>query len=250
VNKYRKGAERYIEPVANAFVGWNPNNLTWMSLVVAILAGTSIYLSGNNPLISGNRYPLLFIGALLILLSSMFDALDGAVARRRGMQSPQGDYLDHVLDRMSDVVVFIGISLSSLCDDAIGLISVIVILLASYMGTQAQAVGAGRDYSGFGRADRIILVTGGVIFQGFASIFGWDILGWTILELVMIILAILSGYTIIVRGRAAWKELDGPAVSTDTQGTPSADASEDKGDDVTSDTGTEEPETDQGDKDE
>ena len=102
---------------------------------------------------------LLPLASALVITSGFFDALDGKVARLTGRTSKRGDLLDHILDRYSDVVMIGAIAVSAWCNPYIGLLALTGVLLTSYMGTQAQAVGAGRLYSGLlGRADRLVLL--------------------------------------------------------------------------------------------
>ena len=76
-----------------------------------------------------------------------------------GRASLKGDFLDHVLDRVSDVLILGGLMFSGWCRSDLAAVALVVTLLVSYMGTQAQAVGCGRIYGGImGRTDRMVLV--------------------------------------------------------------------------------------------
>jgi archaetidylinositol phosphate synthase len=127
-------------------------------LVFAVLAGVLYWSSGLW--VPEGRYPWLLLGALAMVgLNSIADSLDGAIARRSGRTTAVGDFLDHTFDRFSDILILTGIALSSYCNVIFGLTTVIFVLLSSYMGTQAQALGCGRNYSGvMGRADRMVLL--------------------------------------------------------------------------------------------
>jgi archaetidylinositol phosphate synthase len=66
--------------------------------------------------------------------------------------------LDHVLDRYADLAVLVGLT-AGVGQWALGLAAVTGVLMTSYLGTQIQAVGIGREYGGLlGRADRLALV--------------------------------------------------------------------------------------------
>jgi len=107
---------------------------------------------------SYDNWVLLPISAVVVLVSGFFDGLDGKVARLAGMADRRGDFLDHVLDRYADVLMIGGVAVSAWCSPYLGMMALIGVLLTSYMGTQAQAVGAKRMYAGLlGRADRIVL---------------------------------------------------------------------------------------------
>lgn len=202
----RNDAEVILDPFAKAFRRVNPNTLSWTAFLFAIAAGISIYFSYWV-------HPLLIATSILIILNGFFDALDGKVARLSGRASKSGDFVDHVLDRYADVLMIGLIAVSPWCNPYIGILAIIGVLLTSYMGTQAQAVGAGRLYSGLlGRADRIVilffapLVQWGLIFLGSETI-GFDKLQFTIFELVMLWFAIVGNLTAVQRAYVIWKKI-------------------------------------------
>jgi archaetidylinositol phosphate synthase len=200
LNEYRGKADPYLMPLAGRLKNTNPNTLTWIGLIFAILAGISIYLS---------NIWLLPIASLMIFISSLFDALDGKVAKITGRTSKRGDFLDHVFDRYGDVFILGGIMLSSFCNQLIGILAIIGILLTSYVGTQGQAVGVGRIYGGIlGRAERMVILMIIPIFQLLFSLeFEGKIWIFTPFEYVMILFAIAGNITAIQRGIIIWKKL-------------------------------------------
>jgi len=218
VDKYRSSGKKYLDPVAEKFKGYNPNTLTMISLVFAFLAGLSFYLADRITIESFFDPPerahiMLIFASLFVFLNAGFDAVDGAVARLTGRASRRGDFVDHAIDRYADIFILGGIMLSPYCDTLIGALAIIAVLLTSYMGTQAQALGCGRDYSGvLGRADRLILLL-------FAPLIQYLILGkytdgavpwlfdFTFLEIIMIWFFIAGNYTALHRARAIWIEL-------------------------------------------
>ncbi|WP_372887715.1 CDP-alcohol phosphatidyltransferase family protein, partial [Shimia sp.] len=74
--------------------GFTPNQVTFAGLVLIVLASLA-YLWHGAPLVYG----------LTLALSFAFDALDGAVARRRDMRSHAGGYFDAVVDRYQELAV-------------------------------------------------------------------------------------------------------------------------------------------------
>ena len=86
-----------LTPMANALTRFSPNSISGMSLVIAFLAALATFYSPDHWQI------LLPLAAVLVLVSGLFDALDGKVARLTGKTSKRGDFLDHVLDRYADV---------------------------------------------------------------------------------------------------------------------------------------------------
>lgn len=132
----------------------NPNYITALAFVAALIAGFAFWQGA------------LALGGLAVLLNGFFDALDGEIARKFG-QSKFGDFLDHTLDRLADVVIFIGLALNPLIPIWLGLGGAITTLLVSYLGTQAHALIGKRVYTAIiGRADRLLLLgIGGIVGQ-------------------------------------------------------------------------------------
>jgi len=205
LNKYREQADLIIVPIAKKFKRVNPNVISFLSLIFALLAGISFYLS---------HAPIYVVsGGIFVLLNSLFDALDGKVAKITGKQSKRGDFLDHTIDRYSDIFILLGIILGPLSRTWLGIFAIIGVLMTSYMGTQADAVGVSRDYGGIaGRAERLLLL----IFFSFLYFLlfetGWTtfkILNWELrlFELLMIWFAIAGNLTAVFRGLNSWSDL-------------------------------------------
>jgi archaetidylinositol phosphate synthase len=140
-----------MDPVAKAMIKVHPNYISFMAIILAAAAGAMLFYSFDH-------WILLPISAMVVLVSGFLDGLDGKVARLAGIADRRGDFLDHVLDRYADMLMIGGVAVSAWCSPYLGMMALIGVLLTSYMGTQAQAVGAKRMYAGIlGRADRIVL---------------------------------------------------------------------------------------------
>jgi archaetidylinositol phosphate synthase len=189
-------AEDAFEPVVAAFesVGATPNQVSVLSFLVAVAAAGSFYTVTTAGYIGGS---------LLVALSGLLDGVDGQLARRTGTASESGDMLDHTLDRYSDLALLAGIA-GGVAAWALGFFAVTGVFLTSYMGTQAQAVGAGRDYGGLlGRADRMALIILGGIVQPFVPL----VEGLTALEWLLVVFGVVGNLTALQRFRASWNEL-------------------------------------------
>jgi archaetidylinositol phosphate synthase len=154
----------------------------------------------------------LLVAAVLVALSGIFDALDGKVARISSKASKRGDFVDHVIDRYSDAIILSAIAVSAICPVSFGLFGVVGVLLASYMGTQAQALGLGREYRGIlGRADRLaVLIAASLImylFQMSGSDAVSDIFGYSLIAWMMIYFGLAGNITALQRARLIWKSL-------------------------------------------
>jgi archaetidylinositol phosphate synthase len=200
LNNYRGSAEPYLVPLAKRMRNVNPNTITWIAFLFAVLAGLFFYL---------NNIWFLLLAVLCIFANALLDALDGKVAKIFGKTSKRGDFLDHVLDRYADVIIIGGIMLSVHCHWFIGLLAMLGVIFASYMGTQAQALGLKRDYGGIlGRADRlvILIIVPLIQFLTYITLNGrlWM---FTPIEYAMIWFAIAGHVTAIQRGIRAWDRL-------------------------------------------
>jgi len=153
LEEYRARVAPYVARLARPFLGWSPNSLSGLAFGCAAAAAAVAALVRWTT-------PLLFLAvAVLIFLAGLFDVLDGAVARATGRTSRRGDFLDHVLDRYADLVIVLGIAVSGYANPILALLALASLLLTSYMGTQAQAVGIGRAYAGLlTRADRLVVL--------------------------------------------------------------------------------------------
>lgn len=198
LDKKRSTVDPLVTIIAKRFSHVHPDLLTWSALIFAVIAGLFFYFSSpqNEPM---NYFLLLAV--LFIFLNGLFDAIDGKVATLAHKESVKGDFLDHALDRYADVFIVGGLALSPWCDPRIGLLALVGMLLTSYMGTQAQAVGYKREYSGLlGRADRLVLLMIFPVLQhislsfSFTLPFNISLLGW-----VLIYFAVVGNITAIQR---------------------------------------------------
>jgi phosphatidylglycerophosphate synthase len=214
LNDYRDVGDRVFGPVAELMRDRDPNTLTWLSLGFALVSGMAFAISGWWPVDLGGFpfYWLLFLAAACAFINGGLDVLDGKVARITGKVSARGDFLDHVIDRVADVLMMGGIMLSAFCDVLIGATAIIVTLLVSYMGTQAQAVGCGRNYGGImGRADRMVMIIVVPLLQLGYNFFRPDgripYVELTFLDMMMLIFIVTGIATVFLRGKASWDEL-------------------------------------------
>ena len=202
LDRYRGIADAFLLPVARRLIRVNPNLVSWIAFLAAAGAGIGLYLGGSG---------FLGLALLLILVNSYLDALDGKIAKLAGKASARGDFLDHVLDRYADVLMLGGVALGRYCRLEIGALAILGVLLTSYMGTQAQAVGQGRAYGGIlGRADRLVLLFLGGLLQWLVAPSGGLSIGigavaFGPLEWFMVLFAVLGHLTAVQRAIAIWR---------------------------------------------
>jgi archaetidylinositol phosphate synthase len=203
LDKKRKNVDPFLTKVAKMFIKVNPNLLSLLSLLSAFIAGIFFYIS--SPEFELVNYYLL-IAVLFVFINGFFDAIDGKVAKLSKKASLKGDFIDHAIDRYADVFILAGIVLSSWCRyNSIGLFALVGMLLTSYMGTQAQAIGYKREYSGLlGRADRLALLMIIPIIQHVLLLFdifefNFYFYSFNLLELILIYFAVIGNVTAIQR---------------------------------------------------
>ncbi|MEE2747627.1 MAG: CDP-alcohol phosphatidyltransferase family protein [Candidatus Thermoplasmatota archaeon] len=216
--KARGAHTRLLKPIVDRMSNVDPSTLTWISVLFAAGCCYLIATAGRD---TDGGWRL--IGAFaLLLIAAELDALDGAVARAYDKVSKYGDWLDHTIDRLVDIALLVAIGLNSEWTvHWLGWAAATLTLLGSYMGTQAQSVGLGRNYGGFGRADRLVVTFVGLIwgaimaFNGTedyatvtldTSLFDYDI-GINALSAVLIISLVGGIWTFLKRAAAARREL-------------------------------------------
>jgi len=202
----RNRVDFIMDPSARLLRNVHPNTISLLALLIAVPASLMLFFSDR-------WYPLLIAAALTVLLSGFFDGLDGKVARLSGKVSKKGDFVDHVLDRYADVFLIGAVAISSWCNPYIGVVAIIGVLLTSYMGTQAQAVGVGRHYGGvLGRADRMVLLIAMPILQFLllssgSSSLDLGVIQTNFLEIMMIWFAVVGNITAVQRAWTTFRAL-------------------------------------------
>ncbi|OUJ18367.1 Phosphatidylglycerophosphate synthase PgsA [Methanonatronarchaeum thermophilum] len=187
LNRLRPLASQTTQPITKKLAQKNitPDQLSITSLIAAILSAIA-YILGN-----------LILAGTLVLINSILDLLDGELARTLGTTNRKGDFVDHIIDRYADILILTGITLSPYAPTELGIIAITTVLMTSYLGTQAQAVGAGRVYSGLlGRANRLVLI---ILATYLTAIYPTNINRYTILGWLLIIFITLGIITIIQR---------------------------------------------------
>ncbi|MEM3011684.1 MAG: archaetidylinositol phosphate synthase [Candidatus Bathyarchaeia archaeon] len=165
-------------------LGLKPNHITLLGIIFATVSSASYASTQNNKL-------FLLIAIIFLLFSGFCDAIDGVLARLYGQTTQLGGFLDSVLDRYADVLIFGGIMLGNLCNLFWGLAALSGSLLVSYSRARAEAAGVKMESVGFmERAERLLLLT----IASLIALFWLDAINWA-----MILLAFLTNLTVIQR---------------------------------------------------
>lgn len=170
LDQYRSSAKVYFDPLVSIAIRCRltPNFFTIAALIASAAAGVLFFLR------------LELGGIIAVALNAFCDAMDGAVAREMQTQSRRGDFLDHAVDRYADIFIITGIFAGGMVPWQLGVFALTGVLMSSYLGTQAQAVGVGRYYGGIlGRADRLVLILAVGVIELFVPM-SWPVLGFSL----------------------------------------------------------------------
>jgi phosphatidylglycerophosphate synthase len=119
----------------------HPDAISYMSVVVAAAAALFFWQAKLHPW-------LLILGPAFCYARLWCNMLDGMVALASGKASWRGEILNDLPDRVSDVLIFVGVAHSGLNFVISGYWAAIFALLTAYVGVFGQAVGVQREFSG------------------------------------------------------------------------------------------------------
>lgn len=176
---WREAVNRGLDPIGSSLrrAGVTADALTVSGIVIAGAAAVAI----------GNGY--LTLGFVLLVLTGVPDALDGAVAKASGTSSVRGAFFDSVSDRVTDALLFGGITwyLASNHDGRISVLPVAVMgaaMLISYQRAKAESLGFDAKGGIMERAERFIVLAVGLLFGQFLIPVLWIMLVLTLVTAV------------------------------------------------------------------
>jgi len=231
-DKLQKGIYRVINPLVKGLIkiGFTPNIVTVAGLVLNIMVAI-VFIKGAE---QGNRGDLSYVGwaGALILFAGLFDMLDGKVARLGNMSSSFGALFDSVLDRYSELIMFLGICyylvahhyfISSLA----AFIAMIGSMMVSYIRARSEGLGIQNSGGLMQRPERVILIALSAIACGVTGHFiGGDYKYYvpgisfhvfetmTIFTLPIAVMAVLTNITAIKRLMNAKQALEAKGQQT------------------------------------
>ena len=190
----KDAARGVLRPVVRLAIALHltPNTITVIGLLITVVAAILV-ASG-----------WLLVGAAVLTAGSLFDAVDGALARAQGGGTAFGSFLDSTLDRASEAILYAGIAvwfLDTLAEPAWPVLAVLVALAGSFMVSYARAraegIGLSASVGLAPRTERLVLVIVGVALAG---------LGFTpILIGILVLVAALTVVTVVQRIRHVWR---------------------------------------------
>lgn len=224
---------KVINPFIELLVKWkvHPNTITTIGLLVN-LAATAVFIWGAE---FGERSDHSFIGwgGSVILFAGLFDMIDGRLARVGHMTSKFGALYDSVLDRYSEMIMFLGIcwylvAHSYFLSSIFAFVALMGSIMVSYTRARGESLGVVADIGFMQRPERVILIGVSAIACGlFSEYVGNEIkytvawLPFSVFETISLftfpifIMAVLTNITALRRLFYVKKELEGSQVTGD-----------------------------------
>jgi CDP-diacylglycerol---glycerol-3-phosphate 3-phosphatidyltransferase len=192
-----------------------PNMITFFGFVVNVIAAI-VLVYGADHGSKGDLTPLGWGGGL-ILFAGFFDILDGRLAREGNMATPYGALYDSVLDRYSELVMFLGICYFLVAHhyflgSLFSFVALIGSMMVSYIRARAESIGIECKAGLMQRPERVVIIGFSALVCGVVSFWSggnqklftpW--LSFAIIETIsifiypMVIVAVLSNLTAIHR---------------------------------------------------
>src|SRR5215813_2369469 len=138
-DRFRKTAHAAVRLCVK--LGIHPDVISYLSIVAAAFAAVCFWKAAVAPW-------LLILGPAFCYLRLWFNMLDGMVALASGKASWRGEILNDLPDRVSDILIFVGVAHSGLCHVVSGYWAALFAVLTAYVGMFGQAVGVQREFSG------------------------------------------------------------------------------------------------------
>jgi CDP-diacylglycerol--glycerol-3-phosphate 3-phosphatidyltransferase len=170
------GIYKVIDPFVKLLIklGLTPNAVTTIGFVLNVGVAVIFVIGAEE----GNRGDLTYVGWAggLILFAGLFDMLDGQVARLGNMKSTFGALYDSVLDRYSELVMFLGICyylvahhyfISSIC----AFVAMIGSMMVSYVRARAEGLGIECKGGLMQRPERVVTIGLFAIVCGVTSLY-------------------------------------------------------------------------------
>ncbi len=167
----RRLAARSMEGLSRTRI--SPNALTAAGVILCAIAAVVVYFEYRSEILA------FWVGAMLFVIGSVLDILDGALARRSGKGTPFGAFLDSTTDRISEGFMLGAIALvfsrqGNQVAVAFTFAAVAGSFLVSYTRARAEALGLKGDVGIGSRAERVVVIVAGLVLAP------WGALPWAI----------------------------------------------------------------------
>jgi len=153
-----------------------PNALTASGVLLCGIASVLVLFEGSDELL------FYWLAALVFVVGSLLDILDGALARAGGKTTPFGAFLDSTTDRISEGFMLTAIAYVLARNDhpvfvAVAVTAVAGSFLVSYTRAKAEALGLRGDVGIGSRAERVVVIAAGLVLAP------WGVLSWSLVLL-------------------------------------------------------------------
>ena len=173
--RFRAPIEKAVRPVGQLLrrTGMSPDHLTILGILFAIAAAFSIAQGALRG------------GLILVILAALPDMLDGALAKAAGSASQRGAFFDSVVDRVTDSLLFGGVAwfFASEKSPHLALLPMAIMgvsSLISYERAKAESLGLYAKGGLMERAERIIVLCVGLLFDSLLKPILWVMLALTV----------------------------------------------------------------------
>jgi CDP-diacylglycerol--glycerol-3-phosphate 3-phosphatidyltransferase len=189
----RSLASRSVTGLARTRV--TPNALTAAGVTLCLVAAVIVPFESRNELL------WYWLGAVVFVVGSVLDILDGALARAGGKSTPFGAFLDSTTDRIGEgaMLAAIGFVLARHGNDIAVLVTILAVagsFLVPYVRATAEALGLRGDVGLGSRAERVVVITAGLVLAP-----------WGLLPYAIYLLAATSWVTVLQRVLHVRKQL-------------------------------------------
>jgi CDP-diacylglycerol--glycerol-3-phosphate 3-phosphatidyltransferase len=168
------GIYKIIDPFVKVLIkiGLTPNAVTLIGFVLNI-GVAAIFIFGAEEKPRGDLSEVGWAGAL-ILFAGLFDMLDGQVARLGNMKSVFGALFDSVLDRYSELVMFLGIcyylvAQAYFLSSIFAFVALIGSMMVSYVRARAEGLGVEVKGGLMQRPERVVTIGVFALICGISS---------------------------------------------------------------------------------
>ena len=136
--------------------------------------------------------------ALILIFGTLFDGLDGTLARATGKTSDFGAFLDSTMDRAGEAVIYAGITAGAAVNGKTEVIGLATLALGtgslvSYVRARGEGLGVCANIGIAQRAERAAVLIVGLLAGGLASA--------TWLTAALLIISVASAITVVQRIR-------------------------------------------------
>jgi len=206
------GVYRIIDPSVKLMikVGITPNMITTCGFIGNIVAAALFVYSALY--VPQDDYSVVGWAGFLIIFSSIFDMIDGYLARTGNMCSTFGAFYDSVLDRFCELFTLSGMAFYFMhfgytWQTVVVFLSLIGSIMVSYVRARAEGLDIECKVGLMQRPERVVLTSLGAMFTGIlAPCVSFDPM-W-ILIIPQILIAVLANWTVMVRILHVKKQMD------------------------------------------